>query len=113
MIIQRRQPTEKDLENLGKFRAMTGSGRSPGSGIPARPAHSKEEDTPDPGLKDSGSTPEQCRSSQDPKEQLTEEERKIRRNDRDREARLKRMQDRLEVVNELREAGFLIHRINY
>lgn len=88
MIIQRRQPTQKDFDNLAALR----TGGSPGS--------------------NSGVTPDLLRSSQDPKEQLTPEQLKIQRNDRDREARLKRMQDRLEVVSELRESGYLIHKIN-
>lgn len=97
-LVQRRQPTQKDRDNLAALR----TGGSPGS-------------------KHSGSTPEQCRSysgvSEIPTEleteQLTEEELKIRRNEQDRERRLRAMQNRLEVINELKESGYLLHRINY
>lgn len=101
--IERRRPTRRDLENVAALRAALGEG-----GSARRSAR-----TPDPA--NSGATAESSgvedpESEKDPRSESEEErlERKRIINDRAREARLRALQDRLEHLNELKEAGYVI-----
>ena len=88
-FINFRRPSCADRENLLKLRSMNGEGKRSSKSQGAQPVHSKERDP----------------AGESEEDHL---ERKKILNERDRKRRLQAMQDKLEVVNELRESGYIL-----